>query len=219
MHVRLNSSKFIREAGKYRRYEAGDWVNVGRQLALAWIAAGEAGIPGLEKAEAIAGDLGDSGIVALGNVQPARLMRKRYPLLSIKSASAPCVPFQRTLIWWPKKVTLAPEQAIVGFSRVEKSRPEYAAWEVAAMLFGPNAAGFGSAEEKAKTKKVVGDLRVPIFNVHALWIRKTSRAERLMTEWWQEVEGGADRYHAFLRALKRNPLPICTLPVGWVGIR
>ena len=219
MHLRLNASKFIREAGKWRRYEAGDWVDVGRQQGLAWIADGSAGIPGLEKAEAIAGNLKHSGIVAIGDVKPARLIKKRYAGLQMQSAVAPCVPYQRTLIWWTGKLTLAPEQAIVGFSRVEKSRPEYAAWEIAAMLFGPSAATFGNDAEKAKTKKVVGDLRVPIFNIHALWCRKTPRVERLIAEWWAEMEGGANHYHAFLRALKRNPLPICTLPAGWVGIR
>lgn len=219
MHVRLNVSKFITIAGRKQRFEAGDWVNVGRQTAQAWIAAGEAGIPGLEKAEAIAGDLGNSGIVAIGDVKPARRMKKQYPGLHVQAADAPCVPFERTLIWWPKKQTLAPEQAIVGFSRVEKSRPEYAAWEIAAMLFGPEASGFGNDAEKKETKRVIGSLRIPIFNIHALWVRKTRNTERLISEWWAEVGAGADRYHAFLRALKRNPLPLCVLPVGWVGIR
>jgi len=112
-----------------------------------------------------------------------------------------------------------PKQALVGFSRIEATRPEYAPWQIAAMLFGPEAATFGSKDERQKTEEVIGVLSIPIYNVFAMWIRRTGTTRRIVKAWWDEVENGADSFHAFLRAFYQNPVPMCTLPVGWVGIR
>jgi len=219
MYIRLIIPQRIPEAGRIVLKSKGDWIKIGRQTAEKWIAQGIAEIPGLDKAEAIAGNLKNAGVFAIGAPRRTLSLRKRYPLLKVKFGRAPELLFERNLLWWTEKIVLLPKQALVGFSRIEATRPGYAAWEIAAMLFGPEATTFGSEAEREKTKNVISDLRIPIFNVYAMWVRRTAATRRIISAWWNEVEDGADVHHAFLRAFYANPVPMCTLPVGWVGIR
>lgn len=219
MFVRLKVPQRIPEGGKIVLKQVGDWVKVGRQTAEAWIANDVAEIPGLDKAEAIAGTLKDAGVIAIGSLERTKPLKRRYPLLCVESKRRPELLFDRNLLWWTEKISLMPKQALVGFSRIEATRPEYAPWQIAAMLFGPEAATFGSKDERQKTREVIGVLSIPIYNVFAMWIRRTGTTQRIVKAWWEEVENGADSFHAFLRAFYQNPVPMCTLPVGWVGIR
>jgi hypothetical protein len=219
MHVQLKSTKYILESGKRIPYYPGDWVKVSRQTAQQWIAAGEACIPGLDNAEAIAGNIEDCGILMRGDVRKADHVRKRYPKLAGVTSGKIRLPFRRTLIWDPERVTLAPEQALVGFAQIDRARPEYAAWEMAIMLLGPLAKTFGDKEEREKTRKVIGTLDVPVYNSACFWVRKTGATERFISAWVEELEGKADERHAFLRALFRTSVIWCNLPLGWVDIR
>jgi len=219
MFVRLRIPQRITESGRIVLRNAGDWVEVGRQTAEHWIADDIAEIPGLDKVEAIAGTLEDAGVIVIGKLERTKPLKRRFPLLRVKSRHKPELLFERNLLWWTEKISLMPEQALVGFSRIEATRPEYAPWQIAAMLFGSEATHFGSKDERRKTRAVIGDLRIPIYNVHAMWFRKTGATQCVISAWWEEVEDGADVYHAFLRAFYENPVPMCTLPVGWVGIR
>jgi hypothetical protein len=220
MDVRLNAPKTLRENGRKVTRQRGDWVRVGRHVGLQWIADGSASVPGLENAEAMAGDLEACAVLVRGNVKDGKGITRKYWKVGLEEWRGKLVR-ERNLIWRPDFLSLMPDQAIVGFSRVEKTRPEYAAWDVAAMLHTNKAmaAHIGSKAEQAKTKAAVGDLRIPIYNTGALWVRKNRKTEKLLAEWWTEVQAGADEQHAFLRALYASPVYICTLPAGWVGIR
>ena len=220
MDVRLNNPKTLRIDGQKVTRQRGDWVKVGRHLALQWIASGEASIPGLEDAEAMAGDLEACMMLIRGSLEIAKTVTRKYWKLSVEEWTG-ALPRERNLIWKPDELMLSPDQAVVGFSRVEKLRSEYAAWDVAAMLHGDKAMAshFGSVEEREKTRAVIGDLRIPVYNTAALWVRKSEKTKKLLSAWWREVQAGASERHAFLRALYASPVYICTLPSGWVGIR
>jgi hypothetical protein len=219
MHIRLKSTQYIAKAGKKVRMNPGDWVDVGRQIAETWIAADMAEIPGLDKAEALAGDLENAGVVVIGEMKRAKPIRRKYPQLDIKQMDKPQLLWERNLIWLTNKAYLVPVQALAGFAYIASDRPQYSAWEMAVMLFGPEAKDFGSHAERRKTQKVIGDLKIPIFNVFAFWVKNTAVSRRIISAWWKEVEAGANLQHAFLRAIYPNPVKICTLPVGWAGIR
>ena len=45
-YVRVVRAKHIRKGGVQQSYYKGDWVNVGKQTALAWLADGSAEVPG-----------------------------------------------------------------------------------------------------------------------------------------------------------------------------
>jgi hypothetical protein len=218
--VRLLTIKHISVAGKLRPFYPGDWVRVGRQTARAWIAAGEADYPGLDKVEAIMGKCKDCGVLVRGDKKAATHILHKYKQIKITGGRLPSLPFGRTLLWNPElKLTAA--QAAVGFSRVESTGAGYDAWEVAAMLLSDRAlaAHYGPKEEKQKTEAVVGDLRIPVYDTRAVWMRKTDTTRRLIKAWAAEIEAGANEAHAFLRALYSHPVLVCTLPAGWVGIR
>jgi len=221
MQVKLLTTQYIVEAGSRRRYEPGDWVNVGRMTAQQWIAEGTATVPGLDQAEAIAGNLENCCLLVRGGIKQARAITSKYRNLKAGIWDDK-LPHERNLLWNPREIGLTPEQAVVGFSLIENTRPDYDAWEVAAMLQGREtlAVHFGPESEREKTKQVISDLRVPVFNTAALWIRKTPLAQRLLKTWWHEIHAGADERHAFLRALYQVPgILISTLPAGWLGIR
>ena len=220
MNLRLNVPKVLRVDGKNVTRQPGDWVEVGRHLGQQWLADGSACIPGLDNASAIAGDLTNCAILARGNLAAGEELTIGYTGLMAAEWNGG-LPRLRCLIWQTDALNLKPEQALVGFSRVEATRPEYDAWDVAAMLLDDKAMAshLGSIEEREKTKAAVGDLRIPIYNTAALWVRKSEKTEQLLAAWWREVQAGADERHAFLRALYASPVYICTLPSGWVGIR
>jgi hypothetical protein len=220
MQVRLKSVQYISVMGQLKPHYPGDWVDVSRQIAQRWLAEGSATIPGLDNAQAIAGGLEDCCLLVRGKIGQAKAITSSYWKLEAKVWDGKLTK-KRNLIWNPSQVVLSPEQALVGLSRVEKTRPEYDAWEVAVMLMGKNsmAQHYGPENERKQTKKLVGDLRIPVYNTAALWVRNTSAVKRLLREWWAAVEAGEDERHAFLRVLYKVPVLLCTLPAGWVGIR
>lgn len=220
MQVKLQTTQYIVEAGSRRRYEPGDWVNVGRMTAQQWIAEGAATVPGLDQAEAITGNLSDCCLLVRGGLKAVRYISTKYPHLNYEVWDSR-LPYMRNLLLNPREVKLTPEQALVGFSRIEKTRPDYDAWEVAVMLQGKEtlAVHFGPENERKKTKELIGDARIPVFNTAALWIRQTPASQKLLRLWWREIQAGAEERHAFLRALYQVPLWISTLPADWLGIR
>lgn len=214
--IRLLTIKHISIGGQLKTFHPGDWVKVGRHTARAWIASGEADYPGLDRVEAIVGKCEDCGILVRGDRKAAAHVKR----VKVVSGEWPALPFGRTLIWKPG-LTLTPAQAVVGFSRIEATRQGYDAWEVAAVLLSDEAlaAHYGSEKEKQKTEGVIGDLRIPIYDTRAVWMRKTGTTRQLVEAWAAEIEAGANEAHAFLRALYSHPVLVCTLPAGWVGIR
>jgi hypothetical protein len=188
---------------------------------LQWLADGSASIPGLANVEAMVGNLETCAVLVRGSVALAKPIRSKFWGLAVERWGGTLIK-ERNLIWNPKEIVgLTPDQALAGFARIERVRDDYDAWDVAAMLHSDQAMAihFGSKEERRKTKRIIGDLRVPIYNTSVIWMRKNARVKRMIAEWWIEVEAGAEERHAFLRAVYATQPLICTLPAGWVGIR
>jgi len=96
-------------------------------------------------------------------------------------------------------------------------------WEIAIPIgdFNVLAANVGSEEDRRLTKSVLGDLRVPLYDVRQIYARRCSAVQTLLDAWKLEQEKvpGGDSRLAFLRALYVNPLLILALPPSWtVGI-
>lgn len=126
------------------------------------------------------------------------------------------LPYVCTLIWTPG-MKVGREAVMKGFTRLLSSQDTNHAWEMLAMLVDRNllASAAGSEGERARTLKEVGDLRLPVYDVRLLWIRRTAATQRLITRWAGEVNTGANERHAFLRALYKERAMLCTLPAGW----
>ena len=126
------------------------------------------------------------------------------------------LPYVQTLIWKPG--TKISRQAIMrGFSRLLSPGDVNQLWEMLAMLVDKDllASSIGSKEERARTLEVVGDLRLPVYDVRLLWVRRTAATERVVARWARELKEGANEQHAFLRALYVERAMLCTLPPVW----
>jgi len=218
--VKLKVIKQITRMGVAKVYRPGESVEVGRQTAVKWILANEAedafSAVELSIKEDFKGDLGlrvvaKKDSINVGAIRPLREGLKIH-------WGRPKLVDDYTCIWWPTyPLGSKPEILNYGFMRVIQDESEDASWEMAAMLLSldKNAGDFGSEEEKAKTKAVIGDLRMPMYDARIVWVRKTPATERVIDYWAKELEGGADINHSFLRALYSQGAMLCTLPANW----
>lgn len=155
-------------------------------------------------------NLMDCGIAVVGSMQKARKILKRNQY-NLDMANGRTLAFSRTLLWQPDahlRLDLIP----VGFHRLT------AGWQIAAPLwrYQKLARDIGSAEDRAKTKAVIHDLRVPVYETGCMYIRRCAETRRLMRIWKREMKGGGDEKLAFMRALYITKCVICALPTTWV---
>ena len=92
-------------------------------------------------------------------------------------------------------------------------------WEMLVPLesFSTLANSIGSIEDRQRTYEVIGDLRIPVYNVDQMFIRRCTATTNLMKAWETERSGAGDPRLAFLRALFVNPLLILALPSSWIS--
>lgn len=193
-----------------RIYHRGDWVDIGKQTALKWIAEGSAIARGIEKIEIES----DCGILARGadNAIRFRLGRSgvKANIETVGMAAAPRLPFPRTLLW-QDETNLRLDLVPAGFYFLTR-------WEMAIPLVNHEvmAEGLGSEVDRERTRAVIHDLRVPVYRTDVIFA-KDCLAARLVLELWQrERVGNAEERLALLRALYRVKPLLLALPMTWV---
>jgi len=209
----------VSEGGRSKDYQPGDWFQTGKHHARQLIASGDAIIPKVSTRLEVQG-LDRCGVVVRSE--------QEVPLDGFESLAEhlrfeygpPAVPFDYTLIWKPP--TPVSKQAVeMGLARLQDFDGEEGAepWEMLAMLVDEDtiAAHVGSKKERAKTKRAVGDLRLPVYGTDLLWVRRTEATVRVIEAWADELMERADEQHAFLRALYGEPVMMCTLPPNWAA--
>ncbi len=94
-------------------------------------------------------------------------------------------------------------------------------WEIAAPLkaYSHLAKDEGTSEERDFTLQLIKDLRQPVYDSRAVWIRKCPASEQFLDAWREErdrciCDGGCDL--PFLRALWRVKPLILALPVSFI---
>jgi hypothetical protein len=210
--VQLLSVKHIEVQGKLRPFQAGDWVEVGKQTALRWQSEGAARMPGAEMLETDVLTPGQSGILLTGHEATGRERLKEYKdLLEIETTDVPRLPWPCTLIWNPK-VRIRLDLLPIGFLLLDT-------WQVAAPLcdYKLLASKVGSKEDRARTKAIVKDLRVPLYQPGQVYIRRCSDTQYFVEVWQQEWKKGGDERLALLRAIYRTKPLILALPITWCG--
>lgn len=205
MWVQLTSNQQITVQGQPRHFHPGDWVEVGKQQAQLWLARGEATIPAMQAGELVAGNL---GVIVPSNLVPAREHLKMYGEHMPVEEAPPCLPFERTVIWNTSAKVDAGLFA-VGLALLDK-------WEIAVPLWDYNvlAQGIGTEEERAATKAIIRDLRVPVYDIRLIFAKRTPDTERLIKAWSDEP---GERRLAFMRTLYRVKPFILALPCSWTG--
>ena len=198
--VQLCTTKAIEEQGKMRLYSPGEWVKVGKQLALKWIAAGDAWNFRL-------GNVAPSGcgIAARGKVPEGD-----YLGLPV-STEGDGLRWPRTLLWDASRLNLRSNILPAGFGLLSK-------WQVVAPVFSYDvlARDISSDEDKALTRKIIRDLRVPVYDTRMVFLRRCRDTQRLLALWKQEGERlNGDEKLAFMRAAYAVKPTICAAPSSW----
>ena len=203
--VKLNAPKQIDRAGKKRRYEPGDWVDVGEQLAKQWLNDGSAWIPPQRVQELIHDDC---GVVIWGGRRATQHLDK----VPVTHTEDPELAYEFTALWDPA-LPFRAEMAPVGFALLD-------VWQVACPLWDYKelAVRAGNEEDRERTKAIIRDLRVPMYDTRLMWLRRCGDTQRLIDAWNAERNGGDDRL-AFLRALYQVKPMILALPITWAGKR
>jgi len=201
MWIQLLSPKIISASGKSARYNPGDWVDVGKQVALLWLSDGSAQIP--EMAESGI-DLTGAGIITdHKELLCQRLKEETKDIMILEGA--PCLPFERTIIMdaaLPLRSTLIP----LGVTLLD-------VWDIAVPLMDYNtlAINMGSDTERELTKLVIHDLRVPVYDTRLMFVKRKPDTERLIDNW----RNAGKTPLAFLRELYQIKPLILALPCTW----
>jgi len=209
--VKLTQGKRIEVQGKMRRYVAGDWVDVGKQLANLWIGRGEA--------EAItfnAGEfakVGEAGVLVVDHYDVGKQVLAKLEGGVAVECGEPRLPWEKTLIWNPE-VALPKRWLTTGMLLLDT-------FDVAVPLlpYEKLASTLGTPEERERTRAVIRDLRVPVYNPAFLFVKRNETTEFLMACWEEERVDGANRVLSLLRAMYRAKPKALPLPCTWTDDR
>ena len=201
---------------KRTRYYPGDWFQARNMEIKRRLAAGQI---------AIFSDTGDArifepnecGIVT--SVDSLRLdkLGASANSLSITKSAEPIIPYLYTYYYTGGK--FREEMLPIAFELLHK-------WEMAIPIlsFDTLASSIGTKEQREYTKKIIMDLRVPVYDIRQIYFRKCQATYTLVEAWKEEIQRfeptDSSMCLAFLRALYLNPLLILALPPSWrTGIK
>jgi len=203
---------YYEKNGKQEIAEPGDWAEIGKHQARQELARGTAIIPDPHR-RIEAQDLDRCGVVVRADIMPSA---KVFGTIQ-HTLGSPSLPFDYTVLWKPS-LSVTSQGLEAGLARLRSHEiADRETWEILATLVSEEtmASDVGSPEEQRKTKKAVGDLRLPVYDTRLLWIRKTANTEDLIERWTVELATSADEQHSFLRALYGSKVMMLTLPPGW----
>ena len=204
--VQLLQLKHIERNGKRVVYHRGDFVQVGNQTALHWIAEGSARSLTADISEYVPD--GDSlGVYLIAHPEVGRKILKDSSIQI--DHGEPRIPWDFTFLWNPD-APLRPELLPVGFSLLET-------WEFACPLlpYEQLACTIGSQDEQDKTKDLIGDLRIPLYDPRMMFTRKTETTEWIISNWQTAIGNGHNTHHALLRAIYVAKPLLLALPPTW----
>lgn len=212
-HIQLKAIRYTRKAGVQITWRPGDWLEVGKdigqQTALLWVAEGAASMPHLSQAERLTTLVGSNlGVVIRGG--DFKEASKQVPREHLEVVEGDIeLPFARTLLWDPS-APLRSELIPIGFHRLESG------WQIAVPLLSYEklASNIGTPKDRARTAKVIPDLRIMVYDTRLVYIKKCDDTQRLIDLWSKEP---GDERLGFLRALFAVKPIICALPQKWVG--
>ena len=213
MWIRLKSNYKIEKGGKMVARQAGDWIKVGKQEAGMLIAKDRAELPGQDIIKEFAGGGKDAGILALGSpVAAAVVLEELKGKLNVKYGdSAAWMPWAKTIIW-DTSVMLRTEMIPTGLGLLDT-------WHIAMPLWDKYRLAIheGGEDERALTKAIVRDLRVPLYDTRLIYVRQCDEAKQLFAQWGIERQKGPSTRLAFLRAFYQVKPLMLALPITWTG--
>lgn len=207
MWVQLLTVRMIEINGVGTNYRPGDWVDIGKQTALRWIAEGIAISPHPINELLPPG----SGVVFWRDASEAVRSRVTNTGIPCREFGTPqLLPFARTL-FIGGDISARTGVIPIGMRLLDR-------WQVVCPLMSYEllAQQLGSEEDRALTKNVIHDLRVPVYQPDFLFVRRGLDGEALVARWLAEIGPERDDRLAFLRALYITKPQICAAPASWL---
>jgi hypothetical protein len=208
--VQLRRIKYFPVQGKMKAFHPGDWAQVGKQVAMRWIAEGAAWVPSGDPTGTL---VSGAGIFILGDEKAGKAALKAYDgKIGVVAGGTPSAPWQRTLIWDPA-CPLRLELLPIGWHLLDT-------WQLAVPLcdYDTLARDVGTEDDRKQTEAAVRDLRVPLYDTRLIFARQCDEVEELLAEWTGQMDrADSDPRLAFLRALYKVKPFVLALPVLWTG--
>ena len=212
MWIRLLGNYKVEKQGKMVARRAGDWIRVGKQEAGLLIAKGRAELPGQDVIREFAGGGKGTGILTLGSKAAAAVVLADLEgKLNVKHGDAPWMPWQKTIIW-DANARLRMEMIPTGIGLLDT-------WEIAVPLWDNYGLAIheGDEDDRALTKAVIRDLRVPLYDTRMIYVRQCVNTDHLFSQWREERQVGESDRLAFLRAFYKVKPFMLALPITWMG--
>lgn len=206
MWVRLLTVMNIDVQGRGKRFQPGDWVEVGKHQALRWIADGVA-----ETTKPLSQLLPPGCGVVLSDTRDQRLYaelsKAELPISAWNTMVK--LPYSRNAIVL-EGVMMRSALLPVAFNLLQK-------WQMIIPLlsYSTLASQVGSEADRERTKDLIHDLRVPLYDSRLIFARRCKNAEAVIHQWRLERKGGGDPNLALLRALYVVKPVILAVPVSW----
>jgi hypothetical protein len=211
--VKIHEIKYIMRDGKRVTARPGEIVAVGRQHAEAWIADGSAEPLAMPDVPPLV-SCGIAPLNGAGRAQAEALVTQIKGALEVAEvdwAPGDALPYERTLLLG--NVALRPDVAPVGFTKLDK-------WQIVAPLvsYDTLAESVGTAEDRARTREVVRDLRCLLYEPACLFVRRSSDTHALLHDYAADMARGDDPTLALLRAVYvHKPVLLATPPSWYLG--
>jgi hypothetical protein len=201
----------------------GDWIDIKNKNTLRkWIAIGKVDIPYWLKDQAANQIFStDCGVIIIGGDKSSvkgAVFNTYASALKFTTSKVPALPHLHTLIWHAG-FPIIKAQLILGYALINADRKGYDDWDMAAMLQQEDLLiqQIGNKNDIIKTKEIIGDGRLPVYDPRLVFVKRNDRTEKLVELWAQEIADGTQEHHALVRALYLNPVKLCTLPERWLS--
>ena len=201
--VQLTQSIHMEEKGRMVQKHAGDWIQVGKQYAQHLVIEGKAISP-FPETTVVEEPEGTSGIMVFG--------RGDAPEVGVETADDG--------LWelrWHKTGFFDTSAKVnnvmfpVGFGLLNQWEIAVPLWDYRKLARDEEGA---DEDELTYTASVIRDLRVPMYDIRLMFVRRCEATRRLFETW--EGEGQYTRL-SFLRSLYRVKPLVLALPVTWTG--
>jgi hypothetical protein len=196
--------------GAYRTYQPGDWFECNNQEMRALLAERKIEVAQrVIRKELLSGDW--AIVITGGDVKQAQDFISPY-IAAIHNGLPHFPEDSKHVLWWDATAPLRLDLMPLGFHRVSSG------WQTAIPLWRYNvlARDIGTDEARQRTKEVIHDLRVPVFDTRMIFVRRDDETEKLLELWMEERKSGDDDKLCFMRALYAVKPLTCALPVTWV---
>lgn len=195
----------ISRQGNLVTYYPGDWVEIGNQLAMKFV---DNGLVKIHDKTALVNMVDPtSGILIIPEDSTKNTYLNKLEIKT-KVDREYHIPFSETMILENTYNRIRLSDVIAGFGLLKN-------FQIAVPLFSYDllACHIGSELDQNLTNEILPDLRVPLYDVRLMFVRKCDETEMLFEIWNEEKrKANGEMVHSFMRTYYRVKPVLCALP-------